>query len=163
MYNFSKVTQLIKQMEVCSQTSKPLPPVLTIASQKLRLRWLHLTLRKEGFPWSVPAPDHRPEIPTTQKAERGLRTKTRGWRDGTGIKRPGHSWKGPRFCSQHPHSGSQSSPNSSSRDLTPSSEPQGARHAHSEHSYLYTHTIIQGCLCYTVSSKPTSAVCKTSM
>lgn len=65
-------------MVVCSQSSKA--AAFDRASQELRLLWL--TLRKKGFPWSVPAPDRRPDMPTIQKAERGLRTKIGGWSDG---------------------------------------------------------------------------------
>jgi hypothetical protein len=36
-----------------------------------------------------------------------LKSKIRGWRDGSAVKNTGCSSRGPRFNSQHPHGGSQ--------------------------------------------------------
>ena len=70
----------------------------------------------------------------------GIKLMNRDWRDGSGVKSTGCSYRGPRFNSLHPHGGSQPSITPVPGDPMPSSNLQGHQ-AHMWQTYTYRQNI----------------------
>ena len=71
--------------------------------------------------------------PASRPASKQTRKLSRGWRDGSAVKRWGQF---PAYTHTHTHGGSQLSATPVPENLTPSFGLSGTRHAHDTHTYM---------------------------